>query len=89
MDEETAAPRVRARALDLPLGRFRPGRFNAITDVAGVRVGHTTLIEGDGPLRPGKGPVRTGVTAIVPGAGNIFMERLHGGGFVLNGAGEV
>jgi len=89
MAEEIAAPRVRARALDLPLGRFRPGRFNAITDVAGVRVGHTTLIEGDGPLRPGKGPVRTGVTAIVPGAGNIFMERLHGGGFVLNGAGEV
>src|SRR5574338_161446 len=85
----TAAPRVRARALDLPLGRFRPGRFNAITDVGGVLVGHTTLIEGDGPLRPGKGPVRTGVTAIVPGGGNIFTERLHGGGFVLNGVGEV
>src|SRR5262249_44266045 len=46
-------------------------------------------IEGEGPLQPGKGPVRTGVTAIVPGGGNIFMERLHGGGFVLNGAGEV
>src|SRR4030095_9764708 len=89
MAEETAAPRVRARALDLPLGRFRTGRFNAITDVSGVLVGHTTLIEGEGPLRPGKGPVRTGVTAIVPSGGNIFMERLHGGGFVLNGAGEV
>ncbi|MGZ6077166.1 MAG: P1 family peptidase, partial [Myxococcaceae bacterium] len=86
---EPPAPRVRARALDLPLGRYRPGRFNAITDVDGVLVGHTTLIAGDGPLRPGKGPVRTGVTAIVPSGGNIFMERLHGGGFVLNGAGEV
>src|SRR5499427_9147635 len=83
------APRVRARALDLPLGRFRTWRFNAITDVDGVLVGHTTLIEGEGPLVPGKGPVRTGVTAIVPRGGNIFMERLHGGGFVLNGAGEV
>ena len=70
---ETPAPRVRARALDLPLGRYRPGRFNAITDVDGVLVGHTTLIAGDGPLRPGKGPVRTGVTAIVPSGGNIFM----------------
>ena len=86
---ESTEPRVRARALDLPLGRFRPGRFNSITDVEGVLVGHTTLIEGEGPLRPGKGPVRTGVTAIVPRGGNIFMERLHGGGFVLNGAGEV
>ena len=86
---DPATPRVRARELGLPLGRFRPGKFNAITDVAGVLVGHTTLIEGEGPLRPGHGPVRTGVTAIVPGGGDIFMERLHGGGFVLNGAGEV
>src|SRR6516162_11332483 len=86
---DSAAPRVRARALDLPLGRFRTGRFNAITDVDGVLVGHTTLIAGEGRLVPGKGPVRTGVTAIVPRGGNIFMERLHGGGFVLNGAGEV
>src|SRR5215475_247157 len=86
---DPATPRVRARELGLPLGRFRPGRFNAITDVDGVLVGHTTLIQGEGPLIPGKGPVRTGVTAIVPRGGNIFMERLHGGGFVLNGAGEV
>ena len=53
---ETAVPRVRARALDLPLGRFRPGRFNAITDVDGVLVGHTTLIAGEGPLPAGQGP---------------------------------
>jgi D-aminopeptidase len=81
--------RVRARELDLPLGRFKPGRYNAITDVEGVLVGHATIIEGSGPLRPGYGPVRTGVTAILPNGGNIFMERLAGGAFVLNGAGEV
>lgn len=86
---EYTGPRVRARDLGLPLGRFKPGKFNAITDVEGVLVGHTTLIHGQGPLRPGHGPVRTGVTAIMPNLGNIFMERMSGGGFVLNGAGEV
>jgi D-aminopeptidase len=82
-------PRVRARDLGLPLGRFRPGKYNAITDVQGVRVGHSTVIRGSGPLRPGHGPVRTGVTAILPNKGDIYMERMVGGGFVLNGAGEV
>ncbi|MGO9831359.1 MAG: P1 family peptidase [Myxococcaceae bacterium] len=89
MADAPSEPRVRARALDLPLGRFRPGRHNAITDVEGVLVGHATIIRGEGRLRPGHGPVRTGVTAILPSNGNIFMERLHGGSFVLNGAGEV
>ncbi|MFY2559698.1 P1 family peptidase [Corallococcus terminator] len=86
---EYKGPRVRARELGLPLGRFKPGKYNAITDVEGVLVGHCTLIQGEGPLRPGHGPVRTGVTAIMPNKGNIFMERMTGGGFVLNGAGEV
>ena len=81
--------RVRARELDLPLGRFKPGRYNAITDVEGVLVGHSTIIRGDGPLKPGHGPVRTGVTAILPNERNVFMDRLAGGAFVLNGAGEV
>lgn len=81
--------RVRARELDLPLGRFKPGKHNAITDVEGVLVGHSTIIHGEGPLRPGVGPARTGVTAIMPNQGNIFMERMMGGGFVLNGAGEI
>jgi len=81
--------RVRARELGLPLGRFKPGKYNAITDVEGVLVGHSTMIRGRGPLRVGEGPARTGVTAILPGSGNVFMERVIGGGFVLNGAGEV
>jgi len=88
---ETESPekRVRARELGLPLGHFKPGKHNAITDVEGVLVGHSTIIQGEGPLKPGQGPVRTGVTAILPNRRDIFMERMTGGGFVLNGAGEV
>ena len=56
---------TRARDLGIPFDGT-PGRFNAITDVAGVEVGHRTLISGEGPLREGSGPVRTGVTAILP-----------------------
>lgn len=82
--------RCRARDLGISLGRFKPGRWNAITDVAGVRVGHSTIVRGPGgPLRPGKGPVRTGVTAILPNTTNVFEDRVVGGGFILNGAGEV
>ena len=57
--------RPRARDLGITIGRLEPGKFNAITDVPGVRVGHVTLIEGEGKLIPGKGPIRTGVTAII------------------------
>ena len=86
----TSQPRVRARDLGIPLGRFKPGRWNAITDVAGVKVGHSTVVRGPaGPLRVGKGPVRTGVTAVLPNEGQVFVERVVGGGFILNGAGEV
>ncbi|MCA1825783.1 MAG: P1 family peptidase [Myxococcales bacterium] len=81
--------RFRARELGLPLGRFKPGKWNAITDVEGVLVGHSTIIRGAGPLRRGRGPVRTGVTAILPNEKNVFEQRVTGGGFVLNGAGEV
>jgi D-aminopeptidase len=81
--------RFRARELGVQLGRYRPGRWNAITDVEGVQVGHSTIIRGSGPLKRGKGPVRTGVTAILPNEKNIFEQRIVGGGFVLNGAGEV
>ena len=72
------------------MGKYRPGRFNAITDVPGVLVGHSTIIRGEpGPLVVGEGPVRTGVTVVLPWGGNVFDERVVAGGFVLNGAGEV
>jgi D-aminopeptidase len=58
--------RSRFRDLGFAIGHVPTGPGNAITDVPGVRVGHTTLIEGDGPLVVGEGPVRTGVTAILP-----------------------
>ncbi len=86
---DQAIPRVRARALGFPLGKYRPGHYNAITDVTGVKVGHSTIIRGGGALQRGIGPVRTGVTAILPASGNAFTDRCVGGGFILNGAGEM
>jgi len=81
-------PRARARALGIRIGRYPAGRRNAITDVKGVRVGHCTLIRGKGRLVVGEGPVRTGVTVILPNE-DVFERRVVGGGFVLSGAGEV
>ncbi len=81
-------PRARLRDLGFSIGHFPTGELNAITDVAGVRVGHTTLNFGEGPLEVGKGPVRTGVTAVIPND-DIFGRRAVAGGFVLNGAGEL
>jgi D-aminopeptidase len=63
MSEMSAKPR--ARDLELPFDGLT-GKFNAITDVAGVEVGFTTLIEGEGPVQVGNGPIRTGITAILP-----------------------
>jgi D-aminopeptidase len=83
----TAMPR--ARDLGVVIGEGRPGPLNAITDVAGVRVGHTTLISGDGPLVVGKGPVRTGVTVIVPHDGDVWVEPLFAGAATMNGNGEL
>jgi D-aminopeptidase len=80
---------VRARELGIEVGGGRPGRHNAITDVNGVRVGFTTLIEGDGPLVVGEGPIRTGVTVIVPHDGNVWEEPLFAGAHRLNGNGEL
>ena len=78
---------MRARDLGIAIGRGTPGPNNAITDVAGVRVGHTTLAEGDGALRVGEGPIRTGVTVIVPGTDP--STRFFAGSHVLNGNGEM
>ncbi len=85
---EKAKSRKRIRDLGVKIGKLPTGKFNAITDVKGVQVGHTTLIEGTGKRKPGSGPVRTGVTTILPSA-DIFHEKLIGGGFILNGAGEM
>jgi D-aminopeptidase len=85
---QSPAPRpVRARDLGVPF-EGTPGPLNAITDVAGIQVGATTLIKGDGPLKVGEGPVRTGVTTIFPrGAKN--MDPVYAGWFSLNGNGEM
>jgi D-aminopeptidase len=79
----------RARDLGIVIGEGRPGPANAITDVRGVRVGHTTLVRGDGPLVVGQGPVRTGVTVILPHDGDPWAEPVFAGSFVLNGNGEL
>jgi len=80
---------TRLRDLDLRVGALPPGPQNSITDVAGVRVGHTTLIDGDGPLEIGRGPVRTGVTVIFPHEGMPSDEPVFAGSHRLNGNGEV
>jgi D-aminopeptidase len=80
--------RPRARDLGLVVGVHPPGGHNAITDVAGVRVGHTTLWRGEGKLVPGQGPVRTGVTAILAGA-DPWAEPCPAAAFVFNGNGEM
>jgi D-aminopeptidase len=76
-----AQPRPRARDLGIAPGVYAPGRLNAITDVDGVRVGHTTIVEGD--------RVRTGVTAIVPHGGNLFQDKVAGAVFVGNAFGKL
>jgi D-aminopeptidase len=85
---EEGKKRCRVRDLGLSIGEYRPGPKNGITDVAGVRVGHSTLIEGSGRRKPGNGPVRTGVTVILPND-DIYNNKLISGGFILSGAGEI
>lgn len=77
----------RARDLGVPFDGT-PGAYNAITDVAGVEVGLTTLISGDGKLVVGKGPIRTGVTAILP-RGRASSDQVFAAWFALNGNGEM
>jgi len=75
------SPRVRARSLGIAPGILAAGALNAITDVAGVLVGHLTLIEGDS--------IRTGATAILPHSGNLYRERVPAGIAVGNGYGKL
>jgi D-aminopeptidase len=79
---------VRARDLGIPFDGT-PGKFNAITDVPGVEVGNTTLISGEGKLEVGNGPVRTGVTAILPRDRDDMNDPVFAGYFSLNGNGEM
>jgi L-aminopeptidase/D-esterase-like protein len=83
-----AAKVVRARDLAVPFDGT-PGKLNAITDVPGVEVGYTTLISGEGKLEVGKGPVRTGVTAIIPRGHDSLNDPVYAGVFSLNGNGEM
>ena len=73
--------RKRVRELGVVVGELAPGPLNAITDVAGVRVGHASLVEGEG--------VRTGVTAVLPHPGNLFQEKVPAGVAVANGFGKL
>ncbi len=79
---------VRARDLGVPFDGT-PGKLNSITDIPGVEVGYTTLISGDGKLEIGKGPVRTGVTAIIPRGRDSINDPVYAGYFSLNGNGEM
>jgi len=81
--------RPRCREIGLAPGSMSPGPLNSITDVEGVKVGHATLFRGEGALKIGEGPVRTGVTAILPHGGNTIQEPVEASAFVFNGAGTT
>lgn len=81
--------RPRAREAGLRFGSGQTGPRNSISDVPGVMVGHCTISRGSGALEEGKGPVRTGVTAILPHGGNIFSRPVKGAYFDLNGCGGL
>ncbi len=79
--------RIRIREAGIHIGSLIPGSLNAITDVRGVRVGHSTLIRGNGALVIGDGPVRTGVTAIIPQSHNLIDMPVEAACYIFNGAG--
>lgn len=82
-------PRQRLRQLGITIGQLPTGPHNAITDVAGVHVGHATRILGEGPLVVGDGPVRSGVTAILPRSTDHWREPVAAADWILNGNGEL
>jgi len=81
----TKQKKKRYRDFGFSIGKYPPGKYNSITDVKGVMVGHSTIIKETEENKS----IRTGVTAILPSKGNVFFDRLMGGGFILNGAGEL
>src|SRR3954451_3529959 len=84
----TAATKPRARDLGVPFDGT-PGPLNAITDIPGITVGHMTLISGEGKLQIGKGPIRTGVTAVLPRGKDSMSNPVFAGWWSLNGNGEM
>jgi D-aminopeptidase len=80
---------MRARELGIRVGDLSPGPHDAITDVDGVRVGHSTIVRGEGPLTLGEGPVRTGVTVVCPREGLTRDEPVFAGSHTFNGNGEM
>ncbi len=80
--------RPRLRDLGVTIGLLPTGLHNAITDVKGVQVGHVTLVQGEGQLIPGSGPVRTGVTAVIPHPNNVFRHKVPAAIHVVNGFGK-
>ena len=80
---------MRLRDLGLQPGRLPTGALNAITDVPGVKVGHVTRIVGNGKLQEGVGPIRTGVTAILPHGGSLFRDKVNAGVRSINGFGKA
>jgi D-aminopeptidase len=80
---------VRARELGIRVWDLSPGPHDAITDVEGVRVGHSTIVRGEGPLVVGEGPVRTGVTVVCPREGLARDEPVFAGSHRFNGNGEM
>ncbi|MEZ4532375.1 MAG: P1 family peptidase [Thermomicrobiales bacterium] len=80
--------RPRARDIGLRIGTLPTGTHNAITDVPGVTVGQVTVSFGDGQLRPGFGPARTGVTVVLPHPGNLFLDRVPAAFYQFNGFGK-
>ena len=81
--------RPRSIDLGLEMGILPKGKLNSITDVPGVKVGHTTLIEGDGDLHIGEGQVRTRVTAILPHGNNIYENNVTASAHVINEYGKT
>jgi D-aminopeptidase len=81
--------RSRFRELGFSVGDLETGERNSISDVPGVKVGHCSIIKGEGKLNPGKGPIRTGVTVILPHEGNIYREKVRASSFIFNGYGKT
>ena len=89
MDATDATTRPRVRDIGLILGSLPTGPANAITDVDGVQVGHVTVWHGEGKLQPGVGPARTGVTVVLPHAGNLYHDRVPAAYYQFNGFGKA